>query len=280
MTLRLADIGARIEGIHQLGSVVGAMRGIAAARAQQARDGLAAVDGYAAIIAGGIGQALAAMPTVTAAPPASRYPALVVFAAEQGFAGAFSDHVFDGALPDLATHILFVVGTRGASVLRERGIVPAWTIASPAHPGGMPKLADSISQALYAQIATGAVDGVDVVHMRSTPGSPPNVVRDTVLPLALRHDAASERIEPPLLNLSPPILLAGLTAEYLHAQLCRAALHGFAAENEARTMAMAAARDHMDRSLATLRRQERQVRQEEITAEVIELAAGAAAGRR
>ena len=37
MTERLADIGARIGGIRQLGAVVNAMRGIAAARAQQAR---------------------------------------------------------------------------------------------------------------------------------------------------------------------------------------------------------------------------------------------------
>jgi F-type H+-transporting ATPase subunit gamma len=81
-----------------------------------------------------------------------------------------------------------------------------------------------------------------------------------------------------LLNLTPKILLAGLTADYLHAQLCHAALHAFAAENEARIAAMAAARDQVARQLSDLRVSERMVRQEEITAEVIELAAGAAAG--
>ena len=47
MTGRLADITARIEGIHQLGAVVNAMRGIAAARAQRRAAQLVAVDSYA-----------------------------------------------------------------------------------------------------------------------------------------------------------------------------------------------------------------------------------------
>ncbi len=58
MTERLSDISARIDGIRQLGAVVNAMRGIAAARAQQARGQLAAVDSYAATIALAIGRTL------------------------------------------------------------------------------------------------------------------------------------------------------------------------------------------------------------------------------
>ncbi len=62
MTERLADINARIDGIGQLKAVVNAMRGIAAARAQQARGQLAAVDSYAATIAVAIGRTLALDP--------------------------------------------------------------------------------------------------------------------------------------------------------------------------------------------------------------------------
>jgi F-type H+-transporting ATPase subunit gamma len=62
MTERLADIGARIAGVRQLGAVVNAMRGIAAARVQQARTQLEAVDRYATTIAIAIGRALALIP--------------------------------------------------------------------------------------------------------------------------------------------------------------------------------------------------------------------------
>jgi F-type H+-transporting ATPase subunit gamma len=83
----------------------------------------------------------------------------------------------------------------------------------------------------------------------------------------------------PLLNLAPEALLSELTADYLHAQLCNAALHAFAAENEARMEAMAAAHNQIERQLSALRARQQNVRQEEITAEIIELAAGETASR-
>src|SRR5271156_1021609 len=116
MTERLADINARIDGIGQLKAVVNAMRGIAAARAQQARGQLIAVDSYAGTIAAAIGRALALIP---AAPlGAARKPgrlALVLFCAEQGFAGAFSERVLDAVGTDLMTSELFLIGSRGAA---------------------------------------------------------------------------------------------------------------------------------------------------------------------
>ncbi len=279
MTLRLADITARIDGIRQLGAVVNAMRGIAAARAQQARGQLAAVDGYASVIAEGISHALTLMPRATDAPTKQANPALVVFAAEQGFAGTFSERVLDVVSPDLADSILFLVGTRGAAVLAERSITPDWTGALPSHSAGVPKLADQITEALYARIAKGEVTKLSVVYARSQPGHPIDVFRDELLPLDASKFSSPDQAQPSLFYLSPDVLLSGLTADYLHAQLCHAALHAFAAENEARMAAMAAARDQIGRQLATLCGKERQVRQDEITAEVIELAAGAGAAR-
>ena len=52
-------------------------------------------------------------------------------------------------------------------------------------------------------------------------------------------------------------------------------MRAFAAENEARVAAMVRARRNIETMLDRLRALERQVRQEEITAEVVELASGA-----
>ena len=82
MTLRLTDIGARIEGVEQLSAVVNAMRGIAAARAQQARNQVAAVDAYSATIAAQVGRALTLIPAPPLMAPTSSRPSLVVFTAE------------------------------------------------------------------------------------------------------------------------------------------------------------------------------------------------------
>lgn len=277
MTERLGDIAARIEGIRQLGAVVNAMRGIAAARARQARDQLVAVDGYAASIATAIGQALALSPG--ASPGPARRPALVLFCAEQGFAGAFSERVLDAVGADLAASAVFLVGTRGASVAAERGIAVGWQGAMPSHSPGVPKLADRIAEAIYDRIARGEIDQVDAVFGQWEPGHGTHVERQRLLPFDAAQMPHPGGGHPPLISLPPEVLLRGLTADFLHAQLCKAALHAFAAENEARMTAMASARNQIEQRLSRLQAQQRLVRQEEITAEIIELAAGETAGR-
>jgi len=280
MTERLADLGARIDGISQLGAVVNAMRGIAAARAQQARGQLVAVDSYAATIAAAIGRALALVPF--AGPDGGRQatrPALVLFCAEQGFAGAFSERVLDAMGGDLAASELFLVGSRGGAALAERGVAAGWRAAMPAHSPGIPKLADRIAEALYARFASGGIDRLEAVFSRWQAGRGIQVERHRLFPIdatAFPHPTDGNA---PLLNLAPEALVRELTADYVHAQLCSAGLHAFAAENQARMEAMAATRNQIERQLARLRATQRQVRQEEITAEIIELAAGETASR-
>ncbi len=275
MTERLADIGARINGVRQLGAVVNAMRGIAAARAQQARNQLAAVDAYAATIAAAISRVLALLPEGRdGQADAPGRPALVLFCAEQGFAGAFSGRVLDAAGAGVAGAGLFLIGTRGLAVAAERGITPGWSAAMPSHSSGIPKLADTIAGALHAWAADGGPGRIDAVFTDWQPGRGRSVQSRRLLPLDPALFPQSKDLNAPLLNLVPSALLTGLAAEHLHAQLCNAALHAFAAENEARMEAMAAARTQIERQLSSLQASQRTVRQEEITAEIIELAAG------
>lgn len=275
MTERLADISARLDGIRQLGAVVNAMRGIAAARAQQARGQLATVDSYAATVATAIGQTLELVPAARFG--TERRPlrmAQVLFCAEQGFAGAFSERVFDAIGHELAGSELFVVGTRGHAIAAERGIVVDWNAPMPSHSLGVPKLADRVAEALFARVASGEIDRLDAVFSEWRPGHGIHIERRRLFPLDLPSFTHPPSLEAPLLNMKPEVLLAELTADYLHAQLCNAALHAFAAENQARMEAMAAAHGQVERQLSELLATERIVRQEEITAEIIELAAG------
>lgn len=275
MTERLADITARIGGIRQLGAVVNAMRGIAAARAQQARTQLSAVDGYARIIAAAIGSAVSLLPSdrMDGAARSTRR-GLVLFCAEQGFAGAFSERILDAASADLVVSDVFLVGTRGATAAAERKIAPRWKSAMPSHSLGVPKLADGIAEALYARIATGEIGALDAIFSRWRPGEGTRIERTRLFPLDTTAFAQPSNTDAPLLNLAPEILLNELITDYIHAQLCHAALHAFAAENEARMEAMASAHHQIDRQLAWLKATQRMVRQEEITAEIIELAGG------
>jgi F-type H+-transporting ATPase subunit gamma len=280
MTERLADVSARISGVHQLGSIVNAMRGIAAARAQQARNQVVAVDAYAATIAQAIGRALALRPVEpSVGRRAATRSALILFCAEQGFAGAFTEHVLDSAPGELTKSKIYVIGSRGAAIAAERGVAAEWKSPMPSHSMGVPKLADRIAEALFAGIANGETDRADILFNHWRPALGVSVERRRLFPLDLAPFNAAEGANAPLVYLKPQALLAELTFAYMHAQLCNTALHAFAAENEARMEAMARAHGEIERNLNSLLSTQRIVRQEEITAEIVELAAGVAATR-
>ena len=98
-----------------------------------------------------------------------------------------------------------------------------------------------------------------------------------LLPFDFRRFAVQVSGQPPLITLAPSTLLARLAEEYVFAELCEAALAAFAAENEARVATLLAAKNNLEHMHSDLQALEQQIRQDEITAEVVELASGAEA---
>ena len=281
MTERLADVSARIAGVRQLGAVVNAMKGIAAARARAARAQMEAVDSYAATISTAMARIL---PADNSRPAASAQGegrlGLLVFLAEQGFAGAFSERVLESVHDALGTSDLLVIGTRGLSIANAREIVPYWSAPMPSHSPGIPKLADAITQAIYRALDARRFDRLDVVYARWQ-GGRAHINRRPLFPIDLSDLPAptAPTATPPLTQLPAASLLASLGADYIHARICKAALHAFAAENEARMESMTSAASQIARELEVFEATLRRVRQEAITAEIIELGTGASTAR-
>ncbi|MFT3730519.1 MAG: FoF1 ATP synthase subunit gamma [Hyphomicrobium sp.] len=273
MSERLSDINAHITSIRELGSVVNAMRGIAGARAQQARGGVSAVKIYAESLAFAIGRMLALLPARDRSETGHRR-IVVLFLAEQGFAGSFSRRLLDAAVDDLRQAEVFIVGTRGAMLSAERGLKPVWQGALPVHPASIPRFADRLVEELYRRIASGGVRRLEAWFSHD------GLEKRRLFPLGAESFSSAAAGDPPLLNLEPAKILASLTADYIHAQLCDAALNAFAAENEARMEAMASAYREIQKQLAGLQARSQIVRQEEITAEIIELGASRVGDRK
>lgn len=270
----MSDVGlaSRIDGIRQLGSVVRAMTGIAGARARTARAEIAAVDGYAATLDEALSQAMAG--AALAEPKLTARPALVAFCAEQGFVGGFSDRVLDAIGAVQAGADLFLIGSRGTAIAAGRGLLPVWSAPMPSRSASLPKFADRVLDAVFAG---GALRAVSVIHSIWDRGAP-KVDRSALFPLPPR--ARTARSAAPLTNLSAADLATSLGLDWLQAALTRAALHAFVAENEARMAAMSAASRQIEEELGVLEALARRIRQEAITAEIIEIASGAMAGRR
>jgi len=282
MSDKLSAVQARIAGVHELETVVGAMRGIAAARSREARSRLEGIRACAEIVGAAIGAALSLEPRNAAT---SNYAVghaahlMIIFCAEQGFVGSFNDHLAAAAIR--ATHAgiteYFVIGGRGAAVFAESGLKIAWSAAMVAHADEVGALAGRITAALYERIEAGKATQVSILHAVPEHSTGIEIVERLLLPFDFQRFANRNRHYAPLVTLPPQQLLAKLAEEYIYAQLCEAIMLSFAAENEARMRAMIAARSNVHTTLNQLIGSFRRLRQEEITADIVELSAGSLA---
>jgi F-type H+-transporting ATPase subunit gamma len=279
MSGKLSEVEGRIGTVRQLDSVISAMRGIAAARSREARARLDGVRAYASAVGTAIGTALG-LASERAAPASGRRRQearlLIVLSGQQGFAGSFNDRVLDraAALTKSRPTEILLVGDRGAMVAAERGMAVTPVAPMVVHSDEVPALANKITDALYQRLESGAPTRVTLVHATPAPSGTIEIVERALLPFDFgRFEVTPARI-PPIVTLPPEQLLDQLAEEYVYAELCAAVMLSYAAENEARMQAMIAARSNVGRKLDELIGSYRNLRQEEITAEIIELSAG------
>ncbi|HTW69681.1 MAG TPA: F0F1 ATP synthase subunit gamma [Acetobacteraceae bacterium] len=272
MAEELAAVRARIRGVRQLDAVIGAMRGIAAAHAQQSRGLLPGVRAYAEVVAQAIAEALRMHDSDARTGSAQHGKARVVFCAEQGFVGGFAEHMLaDAAAREPAD--IFLLGSRGMLLAAAHGIAPVWQSTMATEPGGISGVCLRLADALYERMSSQPVHSVEVLFPIWSGSDGIRVTCQSLLPLDPARFACARNGMPPLATLPPEALLANLAEEYVFASLCEAAMQAFVAENEARAAAMVRARGKVQDMLDGLALTEHRVRQEAITAELVELAA-------
>jgi F-type H+-transporting ATPase subunit gamma len=278
MAERLSDVQARAQSLHELQQIVGAMRAMAAARVQEAQAALEGTRSYAQIIGDAIAEALPLLPEPPGRGIAAKGAArgLVLFMAEHGFTGAFNDQLAEAAGNRAA---LFVVGSRGRGLIEERGLTPAWTTEMATQAGAVSDAARRIADELYRRFERGSLAAVEILYFQSHDSGRRALERQSLLPVDLGRFRRPRSTVPPLTNLAPHLLIAGLLGEYVFAQLAHAAMESFASENSARLAAMQSAREKLDELLIDLQSLERRLRQEQITTELLEIVTGTEAAR-
>lgn len=282
MSEQPGKVEARIESARQLSSVVSAMRSIAAGRARDARRQLDGIRAYAQTIGTAISEALAMTPPPAVPSPANGSPPLhvvIVFCTEQGFVGAFNDRLFDALarLPgqsDGGSTDILLVGDRGLGVAEQRQVRIDWSSPMIVHPDQAGELASRVAQVVLERIPQSG--GMDVQLLHAMPGTAADtrIVERRIIPFDYARFQAKRSDLKPLTTLPPQALLTKLAEEYMFAELCEAVMLSFVAENEDRVRAMTAAGTNVSRSLEELVGLSRQLRQEAITTEIIELATG------
>ena len=277
---RLPELQARIHNLSELGNVVGALRAVSAARVQQAHLVLESIRQYTEIIHEALSEAARTLDAARRTKEAAAHPGFVIaFGSEHGFVGTFNDHVLDVVDGHRkAGDELLVVGSRAELVARERREPISWSCQSASAVSGVDEVALLLAERLSLAGARRPVDRVSLVYTRITEGAEARVVIETLLPFDVEPYLKNETGRPKVVsNLSPLRLLDGLVDELLFAQLAHAATESFASENVARLSAMQAATENVADKLDDLGRLERELRQEEITTELLDVVTGAEA---
>ena len=152
----------------QLEAVTTAMRGIAAARAHEAQARLAGIRAAAATVGAAIGDVLSIAAPEPAATPSVRTAEIVIVCAEQGFVGAFNEHILERAIGvgEPRSREFMMVGTRGAMLAAAHGLRVAWTAPMAAHAEGVTRLASRMTDALYGRLGATGAARVSIACMR------------------------------------------------------------------------------------------------------------------
>ena len=271
---RIGTIKARIDSVAQLQNVVAAMRSMAAMRIQQANEMLGGARRYADIIAAALSQALMLAGDTGAGPARTARRALLVFSAEHGFVGGYAEALAEAAAAT-APDVLLAVGGKGAQSLAEAGRAPDWGLPMASHAGGLPDVARRVADEVVRRLAAGDFTHLEVMFGQVRNGARWRITRQALLPPDLGRFRTGSAANAPLHHLPAPDLLDRIVEEHLLADLVLAAAEALAAENAARLEAMTAAGDNIERKLDALRAQERVLRQEQITEELLDVINGA-----
>jgi F-type H+-transporting ATPase subunit gamma len=276
---RLADIEARIGSFAQLQDVISVMRSLAATRVQQAQDSLAAIRAYSDTIGAAIAKAESSFTRDENHRGRDNFKrrGIILFCGEHGFCGAFNEKLLESVSGSPRDTELYVVGSRGAMLAQERRISVGWSTPMATNIGSVPAVAHHVAEALYDRFSHGAMADVTMVFARYGGPGHFSIEREVLLPLDLGRFRRYLTRRGPLSNLPPRVLIDRLIEEYFFAQLVRGATECFASENAARVALTQSARQAIEGRLDELAGAQRELRQQQITDEILEVISGAEA---
>ncbi|MBW7831868.1 MAG: F0F1 ATP synthase subunit gamma [Simplicispira suum] len=278
MNRTAAEVQARLATTQSFGGLVSALRGMAAARTERARTRIAGADAYSRTVAAAIGQALALLPANAAAARTSTGDGSddvlwLVFGAEQGFNGGYTERVLDALPTTKPTTRIVLLGEQAKRIAHVRRLPIEAHAPLVAHAGAVIPASERLRSLLLDTLARKPAASVELLFGELGAGNHFELRRQRLLPLDLDTLRAAPA-QAPRVHQPPAELLHLLAGEYVTARLARAVLHSHAVENLARLSAMAAAQENVAKLGESLQAELRQLRQEAITAEVVELAAG------
>jgi len=272
---------------EELQSVVKTMKALAGVNIRQFERAARAVAEYDRTIEMGLEIALKRLPP-EALPPKyapGRKLGAVVFGSDQGMCGLLNDQVVSHASRALRklrirrdSQAIIAVGERAAAELEGVGQQVEASIRVPTSVSG---ITPAVEEALHRIEQWHSQRGIELValfYARPVSGAWYRVVGVRLLPVDLEWiNALKSRRWPskiiPMFTMDERQLFQALIREYLFGSLFRAFADSLASENASRLASMQVAEKNVDDRLHSLTSESRQLRQDSITSELLDIIA-------
>ena len=289
MGARLRLLRRRIRGVQSTKKITSAMELIAASQIRRAQQRVEQARSYAE-------QITQAVSDVTSNADTLDHPllerredrsaaAVLVITSDRGLAGAYNANVLRTTEELVQTlrgegkeSKIYVTGKKGQSYFRfrQRQVEKVWTGFSerPSYDD-----AKEIADTLIEAFVEGEVDEIHGVYTDYISGLTQRATAKRFVPLVVEEVEEESEGPQPLYLFEPSAeeILERLVPRYVETRVFAALLESAASEHAARRRAMSAATENAEDIIKTLTREANQVRQTEITTEIMEIVGAAEA---
>jgi F-type H+-transporting ATPase subunit gamma len=286
MSDTLASLRRKLDAAEQLGSVVRAMKAVAASSIGQYEKAVEALGQYQRSVELGLGLCLRGeQGSAAAAPAATRNPPIgaLVFGSDQGLVGRFNEVVGSFALESLrklpGPKTAWAIGERVCASLEEAGLAIAKRFAVPSSVTAITALVTEIQIEIETYTAHERYGEVHVFHNAPQAGAHYGATSQRLLPLDAAWRKRLTKIPWPNSQLAEVLgdgaeSLATLVHEQLFISLYRACAESLASENASRLEAMQRAEENIESVSDDLRHSLNRLRQSSIDEELFDVVAG------
>ncbi len=269
-----------IEASHQLKEIVRTMKVMASVSILQYEKAVVSLEQYGETVELG----LLAVIMRTGMPEFKEQPgerAAIVFGSDHGLCGRFNETLLeyvDSHLKEVGGVRLLAVGGRADAGLEARGLAVEECFFVPGSVSGITLTVQQILQKIERWQDEG-VEIVDLFHQKPSGRGRYRPLLQRLLPLesGFFHYLARRKWPGrslPGFTLAPTVVLASLLRQHLFISLYRACAESLAAEHGQRLISMQWAEKNIGDRLDRLSLAYRQMRQEQITAELLEVVSG------
>lgn len=281
----LEQLRHQLESMDDLGSIVRTMKALAAVNIRQYEMAERSLNHYYRAVELGLHVVLRELPPPrTPARRAERVGA-ILFGSDHGMCGRFNEEVVGHAAEWLADAAggerprIIAVGARVAALLEARGLQPERDMFVPGSAARIGATVRQILLALEDWQGGGRAERVYLFHNRSSAEGRYRPTRTRLLPVNLHrlHSLEGEKWPSrslPTYTMRREMLFARLLRQFFFVTLFRACAESLAAENSARLAAMQSAERNLDERQQELLGQFRRLRQDAITAELLDVVSG------